>query len=286
MKNRKVIYFFVGLGLVLSLLLASIIFYLQKSNELKVVFLNVGQGDAILISQGNSQILVDSGKSGKIILEKLGKYIPFWDRQIEGIVITHPDYDHIAGFVDVLENYEIKTIVKTGTKSDSKTFEALSEKISKENAQNVEARSGVKMKFSRGAQLEVKYPIFSKNIFSKNTNDESVVVVVDFGESSFLLTGDLPMEKESELIFSGKNIGAQVLKVAHHGSKYSTGDEFLKAAGPAEAIISVGKNNYGHPTLEVIERIEKRGIKIRRTDQVGDIAYQCNEKSCVFSSKR
>lgn len=286
MKNKKVIYFFVGLGLTLSLLLASIIFYLQKSNELKVVFLNVGQGDAILISQGNSQILVDSGKSGKIILEKLGKYIPFWDRQIEGIVITHPDFDHIAGFVDVLENYEVKTIVRTGARSDSKTFEALSEKISKENAQNVEARSGVKMKFSRGAQLEVKYPIFPKDIFSKNTNDESVVVGVDFGESSFLLTGDLPMEKESELISVTKNIGAQVLKVAHHGSKYSTGDEFLKTVNPAEAIISVGKNNYGHPTPEVIERMESRGIKIRRTDQEGDIAYRCNEKNCVFSSER
>ncbi|HBO17056.1 MAG: hypothetical protein UR69_C0002G0291 [Candidatus Moranbacteria bacterium GW2011_GWE2_35_2-] len=286
MKNKKVIYFFVGLGLTLSLLLASIIFYLQKSNELKVVFLNVGQGDAILISQGSSQVLVDSGKSGKIVLEKLGKYIPFWDRQIEGIVITHPDYDHIAGFVDVLKNYEVKTIVRTGAKSNSKTFEALSEKISKENAQNVEARSGVKMKFSRGAQLEVKYPIFSKDIFSKNTNDESVVVGVDFGESSFLLTGDLPMEKESELISATKNISAKVLKVAHHGSKYSTGDEFLKMVNPSEAIISVGKNNYGHPTPEVVERMERHGIKIMRTDQVGDIAYRCNEKSCVFSSER
>ncbi len=286
MKNRKVVYFFVGLGLVLSLLLASIVFYLQKSNELKVIFLNVGQGDAILISQGSSQILVDSGKNGKIILEKLGKYIPFWDRQIEGIVITHPDYDHIAGFVDILENYNIKMIVKTGAKSDSKTFEVLSEKISKENVQSVEARSGVKMKFPRGAHLEIKYPIFFKDIFSKNTNNESVVVGVNFGENSFLLTGDLPMEKESELIFGGKNIGAQVLKVAHHGSKYSTGDEFLKTVNPVEAIVSVGKNNYGHPAPEVVERMERRGIKIRRTDQEGDIAYRCNEKSCVFSSER
>ncbi|TSD02184.1 MAG: Uncharacterized protein Athens071425_104 [Parcubacteria group bacterium Athens0714_25] len=286
MNNRKIIYGVLLFALTVSIILGGISFWNVRSRELKVVFLNVGQGDAILISQGSSQVLVDSGKSGKIVLEKLGKYIPFWDRQIEGIVITHPDYDHIAGFVDVLENYEVKTIVRTGAKSDSKTFEALSEKISKENAQNVEARSGVKMKFSRGAQLEIKYPIFSKDIFSKNTNDESVVVGVDFGESSFLLTGDLPMEKESELISATKNIGAKVLKVAHHGSKYSTGDEFLKTVNPAEAIISVGKNNYGHPTPEVIERMERRGIKIMRTDQAGDVAYRCNEKSCFFSSER
>ena len=286
MNNRKIIYGVLLFALTVSIILGGISFWNVRSRELKVVFLNVGQGDAILISQGSSQVLVDSGKSGKIVLEKLGKYIPFWDRQIEGIVITHPDYDHIAGFVDVLDNYEVKTIVRTGAKSDSKTFEALSEKISKENAQNVEARSGVKMKFSRGAQLEIKYPIFSKDIFSKNTNDESVVVGVDFGESSFLLTGDLPMEKESELISATKNIGAKVLKVAHHGSKYSTGDEFLKTVNPAEAIISVGKNNYGHPTPEVIERMERRGIKIMRTDQAGDVAYRCNEKSCFFSSER
>jgi competence protein ComEC len=287
MKNRKIIYWILAALLVLAAVGGWMIFFLQRSSELKMVFLNVGQGDAILISQGSNQILVDGGKSGKIVLEKLGKYIPFWDRKIEAIIITHPDFDHIAGLIDVLKSYDVKTVIRTDAKSNSATFGKLSESISAEQAKEVEARRGVALDFPGGAKMEIEYP-FSKEdyILSKNTNDGSVVAKVVFGGNSFLLTGDFPIEKEEILVSSSENIQSQFLKISHHGSKYSTSDNFLEKVKPAEAVISVGKNNYGHPSSEVIERLERNGVKIRRTDQSGDVIYRCTEENCTVEEER
>ena len=135
--------------------------------------------------------------------------------------------------------------------------------------------------------MEIEYP-FSKEdyILSKNTNDGSVVAKVVFGGNSFLLTGDFPIEKEEILVSSLENIQSQVLKIAHHGSKYSTSENFLEKVKPAEAVISVGKNNYGHPSSEVIERLERNGVKIRRTDQSGDVIYRCTEENCTVEEER
>lgn len=285
MLNRKIIYS----GLLMLLALGIILFLIQysfvHSQNLKVIFFDVGQGDAILISQGQNQVLIDGGKDGKIILEKLGMYIPFWDRTIEAVIVTHPDQDHIGGLIGVARNYKIGAVLETKARSDSQTYESWEDLINGKNIQRIEALKNVAVKFSGGAQVQILYPFLPVNDARSDSNDWSVVAKLNFGENKFLFTGDLPVEKEAKLIGDKNDISADILKVAHHGSKYSTSEEFVNAVNPEEAVISVGKNNsYGHPAPEIIERLLKNEIKIWRTDEMGDIKYTCanSEARCAI----
>ena len=265
--------------LVLSLVLGAIIFYSQNSQEFKVAFLDVGQGDAILVSQGNYQMLIDGGRDGKLLLNKLGKYVPFWDRNIEVMLATHPDQDHIAGLINVLNSYNVKTVIKTGDQSNTQTYKRFQDDIVGEKAENIEAKKGTIIKFPSGAEAKIIYP-FSEigDIQDSQSNSGSIVVKINYGENSFLLTGDFPKDKESEILDS--DISSKVLKVAHHGSKYSTSSEFLKKVNPTDAVISVGKDNsYGHPNEEVLILLKEKNINVLRTDERGDIVYNCKEDS-------
>ncbi|HOX10610.1 MAG TPA: MBL fold metallo-hydrolase [Candidatus Moranbacteria bacterium] len=278
MSNRKLIYPILILLLILAAIIFSIVFFVRK-DYLNIYFLNVGQGDSILVSQGSNQLLIDGGKDGKLMLQKLGKYIPFWDRKIEIVVSTHPDQDHIGGLVDVFKAYNIGTVIKTNAKSDSEVYKKLEEEIAAENAQAVEAKKDVSIKFANGAIADILFPKNSiPEAIDDASNDNSVVIKLTYGENSFLLTGDLPDAQETNLIrdaLAKNSLNSQILKVSHHGSKYASSDEFLAAVKPADAIISVGKNSYGHPNQETLDRLIKKGIKIFRTDEIGDIIYQC-----------
>lgn len=276
-NNRKLIYGILIVLFVLVLILAGIIFSARK-NVLQVTFLDVGQGDSILISEGSNQILIDGGKDGKLLLEKLGKYIPFWDRNIEMIIATHPDQDHIGGLIDILKSYQVDSVLETNAQSESETYKKLAEDIKAESAQKIEAKKGVKIKLSDGAIADVLFPIDSlPEAIDNASNDNSIVVKLTYGENTFLFTGDLPSTKETGFINSSQDMTTQILKVSHHGSKYATGNAFLEAVKPQEAIISVGKNSYGHPNQEVIQRLLQRNIKIIRTDERGDILYKCED---------
>ena len=276
-NNRKLIYGTLLAIFVLVLILAGIIFSSRK-NVLQIAFLDVGQGDSILISEGSNQILIDGGKDGKLLLEKLGKYIPFWNRNIEMVVATHPDQDHIGGLIDILRSYRVDSVLETNAESESETYKKLAENIIAENTQKIEAKKGVTIKFSDGAIADVLFPIESlpKSI-DNASNDHGAVIKLTYGENIFLFTGDLPSAEESSLMNSGQDITSQILKVSHHGSKYATGDAFLEVVKPQEAIISVGKNSYGHPNQEVIQRLLQHNIKIFRTDESGDIIYKCED---------
>lgn len=277
---NKFVYYILGFALALALVLGGIILYQKNNQDLSVIFLDVGQGDAILVQQGMNQILIDGGRSGKLLLEKFGRYIPFWDRKIEAVVATHPDQDHIGGLVDVLRSYKVHKVIKTNAISESQTYKALASEIEKEKSEVVEARKGLRIKFPNGAEAEIIYPLNSINAnVAGYSNANSIVIKLNYGENSFLFTGDLPSEQEL-IIANDTNVKARVLKVSHHGSKYSSSDEFLESVRPEEAIISVGKNNqYGHPAGEIIERLLKKGIKIFRTDEMRDIIYQCKVKT-------
>jgi competence protein ComEC len=275
MKNRKTIYIILFCLFILAIIFTGIILA-QKAQELKIIFLDVGQGDAILIEQGSKQILIDGGPSGQRLLEKLGKYVPFWDRNIEMVIATHPDADHITGLADIMQNYKIGIIMQTAAVSDSQIFKKVQELIQEKNIEKVEAQRGEKIHLNDDAVMEILNPGPETPISSNDTNASSVVAKLSFGDNSFLFTGDLPSEQEQALIGDKLNLNSQVLKVGHHGSKYSTSDEFLQAVNPQDAVISVGKNNrYGHPAPETLERIKNKNIRILRTDELGDIEYDC-----------
>jgi len=285
MSNRKIIYGTIFILAILALVFGFVSASAQNQ-ELKVIFLNVGQGDATLIMQGDKQVLIDGGPDGQILLEKLGKYVPFWDRKIELIVASHPDQDHIQGLTDVLEKYQIGSVIQNSDESDSQIFKKYKDLLAQKNINIIDAQPGAKAEIGNGAGMEILGPLEEKND-KKDTNIDSVVAKLTFGKNNFLFTGDSPFEEENDLLKTTEEISANVLKVSHHGSKYATSQEFLEKVQPKEAIISVGKNNYGHPSPEILERLEKDKIKIIRTDESGDVEYDCPrlEENCFLLSE-
>lgn len=276
MRYKKISYSLILILFIISLILAGIIWH-GKNQEVKVIFLDVGQGDATLIMQGSNQILIDGGPDKQILMEKLGRYIPFWDREIEMVIATHPDQDHIEGLLDVMNNYRVDTLVETTVQSESQLYQKYEELRSQKQIQKVSAIAGIKIKLDQ-AEMEILSPrgVVPTSIV-KDTNVYSIVAKLVFGQNSFLFTGDLPDSEETKLLQSNNvDLTANILKVAHHGSKYASTNEFLEKMQPRSAIISVGKNNrFGHPTAETLGRLQAHKINIFRTDEMGDIEYDC-----------
>lgn len=259
-------------------------FIFSLDGNLKVVFFDIGQGDSIFIetAQGH-QILIDGGP-GQRVLTKLGKAMPFWDKTIDLVIASHPDYDHLSGLVSVLERYQVKTVLWNGAIVDGALFANWQKALAKEQARVFTAQSGQVIKAGQ-ARFFVLYPLadLAGQSVEKESNNSSVVVRLSYGSSDFLFTGDLPIKSETELLASGQNIAAKVLKVAHHGSKYSSSPEFLAMAGPQLAVISCGANNtYGHPNQEVLNNLQNFAINVLRTDQKGDIKVVSDGQNLIY----
>ncbi len=251
----------------------------QKTTE--VIFLNVGEGDAILFSQGSNQILIDGGRSGKDLLARLGRHIPFWDRTIEIIIATHPDADHIGGFASLLSAYRVEKFLYTGAESKTEVFLLLKRALSENKTDILKIFRGSKVELPGEGNLFIEYPLSILPEEMAETNTGSIVARFSYGTTQMLFTGDLPSEEK--VLPDIRPV--DILKVAHHGSHYSTSADFLSRLMPQEAVISVGKNSYGHPSPDVLKRLEEEHIKIRRTDTDGDIRYLCTETvaKCVFA---
>lgn len=262
--------------LAVSILLvgAQLFFLWHFERETTITFLNVGQGDAILIQSGHKQILIDGGREGITLLSALGQVMPFYDRAIDVVIATHPDADHIGGFSTLLDRYQVGQFIDTGWSQSKPTDDVLLLERALDRhqvAHSIPGRRGVTLTLQHGGQLMLLYPSNLPLPASLDSNEGSIVARFTFGTTDFLLTGDLPHEEDVLADIEP----AEVLKAAHHGSAYSTSDAWLDLVRPSEAILSVGKNTYGHPAPEVLERLQRRGITSLRTDQVGSITYRC-----------
>jgi competence protein ComEC len=284
-QKKKIVFSILGF-LVFSNILAWLAVYdLSRPVSLSVVFFDIGQGDAIFIetSKGN-KILIDGGPDSAI-LEKLGESLPFWDRTIDLIILTHPDSDHLAGLLEVLRSYKVKNILWTGILMDTADFKKWQELIKREEAEIYLAQAGQKIIISPKIVLEVLHPF--ENLAGKsfkNVNNTSIILKLDFGETSFLFTGDAYKSAEKELIGKGADIDSDILKIGHHGSKTSSAEEFIGQVSPEVAVISVGRNNrYNHPHPETLAVLEKYGINIFRTDSDGDVKIISNGKNYAIS---
>src|SRR3989338_8483580 len=234
----------------------------SKDGLLKIYFFDVGQGDAIFIETPNgNQVLVDGGPDNSV-LQKLGKTMPFYDKDIDLVVMTHSDADHITGLIEVLEKYEVKNIVYSNIVRKSALYDAWQYAVAEEGADIIDPMAGEIVDLGNGVTLTVLHPTESlTGKVLEKTNNDSVVLMLKYGETEILLTGDIEAKAERQIILSGANLGADILKIAHHGSKTSTIEEFLYEVSPQVAIIQVGaKNRYGHPTSEVLKRLEEYGI--------------------------
>ena len=243
----------------------------------EVIFFDVGQGDAAMVKAPQAiQILIDGGPSGAFA-EKVLREMPLFDRNLELVVLTHPHKDHIVGLFEVFEVFEVERVLMPnmeGEKEEKEIYDRFKKVVEEEKSEVIFAKKGQKIFFSDEIYFLVFWPPPEESNeikVIKDTNDFSVVGKLVFNKVSFLFTGDISERVEKVLSLEGDKIKSEVLKVAHHGSKYSTSDNFLNIVRPLVAVICVGKNSYGHPTKEVLERLEKYDIKTFRTDNYGDI---------------
>jgi len=269
-KNFSLI--ILSLLLALNILAWIVVFDLSKNQPLEVVFFDVGQGDSIFIeTPKKQQILIDGGPDS-VILEKLGKEMPFYDNTLDLIILTHPEKDHLTGLISVLKRYKVENILWTGVKRDTLEFQEWERKILEEKA-NIKIAHPLQKIIASKTVLEILYPF--ENLAGRefeDSNETSIVSRLVFGENSFLFTGDIRKSEEKEILEQRTNLDSDILKVSHHGSKTSSSKEFIEKVLPEIAVISAGKgNSYGHPHQEVLDILEDYGIKILRTDQNGDI---------------
>lgn len=278
---RKIIFFSIIILALVLVLIGPIIWENEFNKDLKVIFLDVGQGDAILIKTPNKQnILIDGGPNNKV-LYGLGKNIPFYKRKIDLMILTHSDFDHITGLIEVLKRYQVNLIYYNGLEDDSLEFQEWFKIIKDKNINLQITRSGDEMKLGNDLALKTIYPfIVTKDLANNNT---SLVNKLIYKKTSFLFTGDLEMEGENDLLIKKEDLKSNVLKVGHHGGKKSTTADFLRAVSPEYGIISVGKDNrFGHPTFRVLKNLQNIRAKILRTDIDGEIKITTNGESLIY----
>lgn len=250
------------------------VFTLPDDN-LHASFLDIGQGDAALFQKGSRQVLIDGGPDGKRLLVALGKEMPFWDRTIELVIITHPDADHYIGLIEVLKRYGVKRVLYSDTPSDSSSYQELLRLIREKGIELADAEAGQRIALDPMVMISVLNPLTPRlSGTDADDNNNGVAAMVEMGSISFLMTADLEWQGEGELVARRTELAATVLKVGHHGSKTSTGELFLNMVNPRLAVISVGKDNtYGHPHKETLDRLNKKigAENIYRTDERGKI---------------
>lgn len=270
-KRQNNFLFLIGFLIVGNILAWQATFYWTLPRQLEVVFFDIGEGDSIFIETPyHHQILIDGGPDSAV-LEKLGREMPFWDRTLDLVILTHPEKDHLGGLIEVLKSYKIKNILWTGVVADSLQYKEWLRRLELEKAQIKITKAGQKIK-AGPISMGILHPFDNlENQKIKNLNNTSIIARLIFQDNSFLFTADIFQDKEREIITQEIPLNSNLLKVAHHGSKTSTSQEFLEAVSPEIAVISVGKNNYGHPHQEVLERLTAENISLLRTDRNGDI---------------
>ena len=263
---------YVTAGLVFVVLGLLLIFQVQSLGKLRLVFCDVGQGDGILIiTPGGKQILVDGGP-GKKITECLSSKMPFWDRNIELMIPTHPQQDHIEGQIDVFEKYHVGQVAYTGVENKAQFFAQWKKDLQNERTKVTIVKSGDRIS-AGDVSLEVLWPSGEKEEEWKqkapaDLNVSSVVTRLSWSSFCAYLTGDITKEILDGLV----DRQCPLLKVAHHGSKTGISNYFLDQTSPNLAVISVGaKNSYGHPNPISLNLLKKHKVKVLRTDQTGDV---------------
>ena len=256
--------------------------------ELSVVFLDVGQGESILIHAPNGQVmLIDGGRAIDLAQRVILPQIRAWGaNQVDVLVVTHPDADHISGLVGVLESFPVALVALTGDQHGTQIYERLLTNIRDKNIDALKVRTGTPIPFDPAVKLEVLGPD-DAGVNQDNTNDGSIVIKLTYGATSFLLTGDAEFAENLLILRNGTDVRSTVLKLGHHGSSTSTDENWLRAVQPQLGIISAGADNpYGHPHREVISALDKLGIPYIRTDEHGTITVTSDGSQLRVTSQR
>jgi beta-lactamase superfamily II metal-dependent hydrolase len=255
---------------------------------LQVAFLDVGQGESILIRAPNGQtMLIDGGRTIEMADQVILPQLKAWGaQQVDVMVVTHPDADHISGLVGVLEKLPVALVALTGDQHATQIYERLLLNIRDKNIKALKVRTGTTIPFDPAVKLEVLGPD-DDLVNQPNTNDGSIVIKLTYGQTSFLLTGDAEFAENLSILRRGADVRSTVLKLGHHGSSSSTDENWLRAVQPQLGIISSGKDNpYGHPHVEVIRALNKLNIPHIRTDEHGTITIASDGSQMRVTSQR
>ena len=261
--------------------------FAAPEGRLTVEVFDVGQGDSILIRTPDGQkLLVDGGPDGEVVKQELGEALPFWDRKLDMVLLTHPDSDHLSGLLSVVERYDVGEIAAAPIEADTDLAGAWQELIDEKGVPYEEVAAGGWVDLGRGASLQIlgppKEPLTGT---SADRNNNSLVLKLTWGDVSFLLTGDVEAAGEAALLDERVDLRATVLKVAHHGSAYSTTQELLDAVRPVVSVISVGADNdFGHPAPSTLDRLDD--TIVYRTDQQGDVTFSTDGERLWVSAER
>ena len=269
-EKYKPKYIFI-LGLFSAASLAWFAVYGAGSRALQVVFLDVGQGDAVFIqTPAGRQVLIDGGPN-KSVLAELSRVMPFYDRSIDALGLIHPHLDHVGGLIEVLKRYEVGYAVESGDEHSIAEFAEWQNLLKEAGVSKIQARRGLRVNLDNGIFLDFLLP--EKMEKSDDPHKNMAVSRLSYGQTCFLFTGD--MERELEWKILKDSIECEVLKVGHHGSKTSTSDAFLETVKPDFAVISAGrKNRYNHPSQVILDKLQAAGIRIFRTDLDGAVLME------------
>ena len=237
---------------------------------LYVSYINVGQGDSILIQVGDCDILIDAGTAS------YGSTVSSYLKNrgvddIELMINTHPDADHCGGLTTVLNNFVVEEVwISKDTSKNTSAYKNFTAAITSEGLTAKKPNVGTVYTYEY-LTLTVLY-----SAVGSDSNNSSIVVMLEYGSFKFLFTGDVGSEVESQLVSNGTDLSCDVLKVGHHGSKYSSTAAFLSATGAKYGVICVGSNSYGHPTADALNRLSSAGISVYRTDTNGNVVFSSN----------
>lgn len=263
---------------IVILLLVLIQFFNVIDSPLRLSVLDVGQGDAILIQTPEyKNILIDAGEGGQVI-EELGGRIGFFNSTIDLAIITHPHRDHFGGFLEMIQKYPVKRVMITGAVSRDPQYLALLEEIRQREIPIVFPKNDQDLHIGQAAYLDILYPFAGQSLLGmdvSNLNNTSIVsrLVQSDGTSTVLLPGDAERGLEREILLSGAELNAPILKLGHHGSRTATSDVFLAAVDPKTVVVSAGKDNkFGHPHAETMEKV--KDLDVRNTIIDRTITFQ------------
>lgn len=249
----------------------------------KIAFLDVGQGDSILIRTENGQNILIDGGPDKTVLYKLEKYLPWYDRTIDAVILTHPHADHLIGLIEVMKRYKVDRVISTGIVHTTPEYLEWLNLIKEKKIPAESFKKGDKLTLDNGASLTSLWPeVSSVGKRVEDINNTSLVLLLQTPDAKILLMGDAEEPIEESLIKEQLDLikGVNILKVGHQGSRNGTSEEFLKAAKPKFAVIFAGINNrFGHPHLETLKRLHDSGAQILRTDERGDVVFVENKRA-------
>jgi len=252
----------------------------QSSDQLEVHYIDVGQGASqLIIAPNGKSMLIDAGNNDDE--QRVVSYVK--DQGIDKIdilIVTHPDADHSGGADAVIDAFEIGAIYMPKVQSNTKTFESVLTSIDNKNLSIKTAKAGLNLDLDEDLTIRMLGPVGKYS----DANDMSAVVRLEYGDTSFLFTGDAECESERDMLDSGTTLKSDVLLVGHHGSNSSTTEDFLRAVDPDHAVIQVGDNQYGHPTDHILKRLQASGAKIYRNDKHGHIVATSDGKKLTFNT--